>query len=184
MHAVQQAAHTQHSPQDDLLIATQDWYKAVTMSGARMGATILSGGSAHPVGLGGLEEGLGAYGAGGEAAAFVGGKLGEVHAGVAVHAMACIHPQALPHAAQVAERAVVYRAPRLVVPQMADVTVVPRHCCPTATARPCRRGSSQLSKTLSYMPQIPTLRAYGPSQICLHTRYDASHQVRVHVHPS
>ena len=92
---------------------------------------------AHPVGLGGVEEGLGANRAGGEAAALMGGKLGEGHAGVAVHAVAGVHAQALAHAAQVAEGAVVDGAARLVVPQVADVAVVAPHCRPTPRAQSC-----------------------------------------------
>lgn len=73
----------------------------------------------------------------------MGGELREVHAGVAVHAVARVDAQALSHAAQVAEGAVVDGAPRLIIPQVADVAVVPRHCRPTLRARPCTtQGSS------------------------------------------
>ena len=71
----------------------------------------------------------------------MGGKLGEVHACVAVHAVAGVHSQALPHAAQVAEGAVVDGAARLVVPQVADAAVVPRHRRPTPRTRACAHTS-------------------------------------------
>ena len=81
--------------------------------------------SAHPIGLIGVEQHFGANGAGRELAAGVLLELRQVHAGVAVHAVAGIDSQALPPAAQVAEGAVVDGPPLLVVPQPADAAVVP-----------------------------------------------------------
>ena len=98
--------------------------------------------AANPVGLVGVEEVLGADGAGGQVAAGVGLELGQVHAGVAVHAVAGVDAQALPPAAQVAEGAVVDRAPRLVVPQPADAAVVPPQACAAGTALRCRQQES------------------------------------------
>ena len=69
-----------------------------------------------------------------------------MHAGVAVHAVARIHPQTLAHAAEVAEGAVVYRAARLVVPQVADVAVVARHFPAAAGALACTGMAMILSE--------------------------------------
>ena len=70
------------------------------------------GGRAHPVGLAAVEEVLGAHGAGGKVAALVGGELREVHAAVALHAVAGVQPQPRPPPAQVAVGAVVDLRPR------------------------------------------------------------------------
>ena len=79
-------------------------------------------------------------------------KLGEVHAGVAVHAVAHVNAQATPQAAQVAEGTVVDAAPLLVIVQMADVAVV---AAPAASDS----DGSQLHNSNS-MDSVP-LRQHG-----------------------
>lgn len=61
----------------------------------------------HPVGLVAVEQVLGAHGAGGQVAALVARELGEVHAAVALHAVAGVQAQPRAAPAQVAVRAVV-----------------------------------------------------------------------------
>lgn len=58
----------------------------------------------------------------------------EAHAGVALHAVEEVHPQALAPPAHVAERAVVDGAARLIVPQVTDVAVVGRQLGRTGRA--------------------------------------------------
>jgi hypothetical protein len=92
----------------------------------------------HPVGLVGVEEVLGAHGACRDVAALVARELGEVHARVALHAVARIDAEALADAAQVAVGAVVDLAPRLVVVQVADVAVVPGQDLAAGAAAGCK----------------------------------------------
>ena len=127
-----------------------------------LGAHSSQGADAYPVGMGGVEEGVRADRAGRKVAALVCGVLGEVHAGVAVHAVAGVDAQALPHAAQIAEGAVVDVAPWLVVPQVADAAVVPRHALPAAAAAGCTaRGTSEFDSSTQASCPLPTLRAAG-----------------------
>jgi len=92
------------------------------------------GRAARPVGLRRVEQVVRADGARAQVAALVPRELGQVHAGVAVHAVARVHAQAAPAPAQVAEGAVVDGARRLVVPQVADAAVVARHRLPARAA--------------------------------------------------
>lgn len=62
----------------------------------------------------------------------------EAHARVALHAVEEVNPQALPAPAHVAEGAVVDRTPRLVVPQVADATVVGSQLGVAGRTRACR----------------------------------------------
>lgn len=64
-------------------------------------------------------------------------ELGQVHAGVAVHAVAHVDAQATPQPAQVAEGTVVDAAPLLIIMQMADVAVVARQALLTVMAVSC-----------------------------------------------
>lgn len=96
--------------------------------------------SAYPVRLGGVKEGIRADRAGRKVPAFVRWVLVQVHAGVAVHAVAGINAQALPQAAEVAERAVVDISAGLVIPQIADCAIVSRHPLSASTAACCTAG--------------------------------------------
>ena len=91
----------------------------------------------HPVGLIGVEQVLSADGASVQVSAGVLLEFREVHAGVAVHAVAGVNAQAFPPPAQVAEGAVVDAAPLLVIVQVADVAVVPRQPLVTMLALSC-----------------------------------------------
>ncbi len=95
---------------------------------------------AYPVRLGGVEEGIRADRARREVPAFVRWVLIEVHAGVTIHAVAGINAQALPQAAEVAERAVVDVSAGLVIPQIADCAIVSRHPLSASTAACCTAG--------------------------------------------
>ena len=117
---------------------------------------------AHPVGMGGVEEGICADRAGCEVAALMCRVLREMHAGVAVHAVAGVDAQALPQPTQVAEGAVINIPPRLVVPQVADTAVVPRHRLPAAAAAGCTaQGTSEFDSSTQASCPLPILRAAG-----------------------
>ena len=65
-------------------------------------------------------------------------ELSQVHAAVALHAVAHVPAEALAQAAQVAERAVVDVAPGLVVKELADAAVVACHADVAGAALRCR----------------------------------------------
>lgn len=69
----------------------------------------------------------------------------QVHAGVAVHAVAGVNPQAMSPPTQVAEGAVVYAAPLLIIPQAADAAVVLAQPRVTLSALSCKRESSSVT---------------------------------------
>ena len=94
--------------------------------------------AAYPVWLTGIKKVLGADGACGDVAAGVLLELGEMHAGVAMHAVASIHAQAPPPPAQVAEGAVVNAASHFIVPKPADSAIVLSHPCPAVAAFRCK----------------------------------------------
>ena len=68
-------------------------------------------------------------------------ELGQVHAAVALHAVAHIPAKALAQPTQVAERAVVDVTPRLIIEQLADVAVVTGHGLMAGLALGCRADS-------------------------------------------
>ncbi len=72
----------------------------------------------------GIKEVLGADRTRREVSALVLAELGQVHAGIAVHAVAHVDAQAPAQPAQVAEGAVVDAAPILIIKQVADVAIV------------------------------------------------------------
>ena len=96
----------------------------------------------YPVRLVGVEQVLRTHGAGRQVAAFMAIKLGQVHAGVAAHAVAGVHTQPLAQATQVAEGAVVDGPLLLIIPQATDAAVVPRHCHAAACTLRCSPQSS------------------------------------------
>ena len=64
-------------------------------------------------------------------------ELRQVHAAVALHAVAHIPAQPLPQATQIAEGAVVDVPTRLVIEELADGAVVPRHASVASLALSC-----------------------------------------------
>ena len=93
-----------------------------------------------PVGRIAVKEVLGTDRAGGQVSALVLLELSQVHAAVALHAVAHVSAQALAQAAQVAEGAVVDVPARLVIKELADVAVVTRHMGVAGSAFGCRIG--------------------------------------------
>ena len=67
-------------------------------------------------------------------------ELSQVHAAVALHAVAHVSAQALAQAAQVAEGAVVNVPVRLIIKQLADVAMVARHAGVARLTFRCRTG--------------------------------------------
>ena len=72
-------------------------------------------------------------------------ELSQVHAAVALHAMAHVSAQALAQTAQIAEGTVVDVPPRLVIKQLADVAVVACHAGMAGYTFRCRKGCKALS---------------------------------------
>ena len=95
---------------------------------------------AHPVGRVAVEEVLGADRTGGQISTLVLLELSQIHAAVALHAVAHISPQALAQAAQVAEGAVVDVPPGLVIKELTDVAMVAGHPGVAGAAVSCRTG--------------------------------------------
>lgn len=95
----------------------------------------------HPVGRVAVEKVLGTDWAGGQVSALVLLKLSQVHAAVALHAVAHIPAQAFAQAAQVAEGAVVDVPARLIVKEVADGAVVARHAAVAGPAVRCSTGT-------------------------------------------
>lgn len=100
-----------------------------------------SSAKAHPVGRVAIKKVLSTDRAGGQVSALVLLELRQVHAAVALHAVAHISAQTFAQAAQVAEGAVVDVPARLVIEQLADVAVVARHAAVAGPAFPCRAGT-------------------------------------------
>lgn len=101
---------------------------------------------AHPVRRVAVKQVLSADRASGQVAALVLLELSQVHAAVALHAVAHVPPQPLAQAAQVTEGAVVDVPPRLVVKELADAAMVACHagvagpalsCSSTGTVKKC-----------------------------------------------
>ena len=65
-------------------------------------------------------------------------ELGQVHAAVALHAMANVPAKALAQTAEVAEGTVINVPPGLVVEELADAAVVARHAGVAGAALRCR----------------------------------------------
>jgi hypothetical protein len=92
--------------------------------------------AAHPVRLGALVQILLTDGARVELPALMPRKVGQVHARVALHAVAGIQAQPLPLTAEVAVRAVVDLVGVVIVPQVTDAAIA---CANTSMvgAQPC-----------------------------------------------
>lgn len=67
-------------------------------------------------------------------------ELSQVHAAIALHAVAHVSAQTLAQAAQVAEGAVVDVPPRLIIKELADVAVVARHAGTAGMTFRCTTG--------------------------------------------
>ena len=72
-------------------------------------------------------------------------EFSQVHAAVALHAVAHVSAQALAQAAQVAEGAVVDVPPGLIIKQLADGAVVACHAGVAGSTFRCRKGIKTLS---------------------------------------
>lgn len=107
-------------------------------------------GGTHPVGGVAVKEVLCADRAGGQISALVLLELRQVHAAVALHAVAHIPAQALAQAAQVAEGAVVYVPARLIIKQLADVAVVACHAAVAGPAVGCTTGTEMGVRTVGW----------------------------------
>ena len=103
-----------------------------------------SRGWAYPVGRVAVKKILSANGAGRQISALVCLELGQAHAAVALHAMAGILAQSLPHTADVAEWAVIDLPTRLIVKQLTDVAKVLCHTGPAGMAVGCNATSTLL----------------------------------------
>lgn len=99
-------------------------------------------------------------------------ELCEVHAGIATHAVAGIHPQALADATQVAERAVIDGPLLLIIPQAANAAVVLCHALPAAAAFRCMP-----CMVLSETPAAVTATVKTDPRCCIatHTPLKSSH---------